>query len=189
MQANALETVTMAIKQRLITAIGETDKDKVYVGPLDDPDARGAALVLFLYRLVPNAELRNTEHRVPNPQDDASAIVYDTALPLDLYYVITAGNLSSGGELPSLGKLGRAMQALNDSPNITGSSVVGETVRLSLCSITSEEMSRVWALFPQANYRTSVVYMASPVWIDPAHKPEMAPAVVEELYKFGQASA
>ena len=37
----------------------------IYVGPLDDPDAQDAAAVLFLYRLVANADLRSAEHRVP----------------------------------------------------------------------------------------------------------------------------
>lgn len=188
MQANALETVTMAIKERLVAAIGE-DSDKVYVGPLDDSDAKGASLVLFLYRLVPNAELRNTGHSVPNSRPNDPATVYDTALPLDLYYVLTAGDSTSGGELPSLAKLGQAIQALNAQPNIVGSAVAGETVRLSLCSVSGEELSRIWQLFPQANYRTSVVYLASPVWIDPVEEPEQAPAVVQEPHKMGQRAA
>ena len=44
-------------------------------------------------------------------------------------------------------------------------------VRVSLDPVSTEEMSRIWTLFPTANYRTSVAYVASPVWIDPDQPP------------------
>ena len=44
----------------------------------------------------------------------------------------------------------------------------------------SDEISRVWNLFPTANYRTSVAYVASPVWIDPALPWSVAGPVVED---------
>ena len=37
-----------------------------------------------------------------------------------------------------------------------------ETVHVSLEPLTTEETSRIWALFPTANYRTSVAYLATP---------------------------
>ena len=40
-------------------------------------------------------------------------------------------------------------------------------MQVSLEPLSTEEMSRIWTLFPTANYRTSVAYIASPVWIDP----------------------
>jgi hypothetical protein len=55
--------------------------------------------------------------------------------------------------------------------------VDGETVRLTLDPISNEEMGRVWTLFPTENYRTSVIYIASPVWIDPAAALSAAPLV------------
>lgn len=53
---------------------------------------------------------------------------------------------------------------------------------MTLEPLTTEEASRIWALFPTANYRTSVVYLATPVWIDPL-LPEIvgAPVVVDVL--------
>jgi hypothetical protein len=49
-------------------------------------------------------------------------------------------------------------------------------------------MSRIWTLFPTANYRTSVVYLATPVWIDPAHIAATGAPVVEEPHTLGQAA-
>jgi hypothetical protein len=62
--------------------------------------------------------------------------------------------------------LGRAMQALQQVSVLTGPAVDGDQVRLTLEAVTTEELAHVWALFPNTNYRTSVVYVASPVRID-----------------------
>ena len=42
------------------------------------------------------------------------------------------------------------MQPLNDQPQLVGLGVGGETVRITLEPVASEEMSRVWTLFPNA---------------------------------------
>lgn len=181
MDANAIRSVSAALETILERAI----RGNVYVGPLDDPGASSASAVLFLYRVSVNADLRNSSHSVLGTT--GSTIVYDGSLPLDLHYLLTAGTLQTGGELEALGVLGVAMQALNDAPYLVGVPVQGETVRVSLDPITSEEMSRIWTLFPTVNYRTSVAYLASPVWIDPAVTHEPAGPVVHEQYRVGHA--
>jgi hypothetical protein len=173
MSAGAIHLVTKAIEARLLDALqlaypaGGAVTGKAYVGPLDDPSAAEAHLVLFLCRVTPSQSLRNAEHRVsaaPGKPDQ----VYQNALALDLHYMLTVGPRGQAGEAESLRLLGFALQALNDAPVLAGSAVAGETVRLSLDPLGLDEMSRVWALFPAFNYRTSVLYLASPVWIDPA---------------------
>jgi hypothetical protein len=77
------------------------------------------------------------------------------------------------------------MQALNDEPILVGLPVQNETVRVSLDSVSNEEMSRIWTLFPRADYCTSVVYLATPVWIDPDSARLPAPPVVHETYRIG----
>jgi hypothetical protein len=72
------------------------------------------------------------------------------------------------------------MRALQVEPELSGPSVAYETVRVSLEPLTTEEASRIWALFPTANYRTSVAYLATPVWIDPPTEAPTAPPVVED---------
>lgn len=191
MSADAIQQVSLAIQSRLRTALAAQGiPGDVYVGPLDDQDALGNSVVLFLYRLAVNASLRNTEHWVvaaANPADPP--LVYRDSLPLDLHYLVTAGSTLTGGELDSLRVLGHAIRALNEDPNLVGVSTGGEPIRLSFDPVTSEEMSRIWTLFPTANYRTSVTYIASPVWIDPARPPAVVAAVRRETYDAGPRAA
>ena len=187
MSGDAIKLVSKAFQAFLeATLASQGMNGGVYVGPLDDQDANGAAAVLFLYRVAINAELRNTPHRIPSPVEGAPPIVHQRALPLDLYFLLTGGNAQTGGEADlGLTVLGYAMQALDDSPLLVGLPVQGETVRLTVDPVSSEEMSRIWTLFPTANYRTSVVYLASPVWIDPVVPRTEGAPVIEEPHRFG----
>jgi hypothetical protein len=186
MSAESIRLIANAIKSRLDMALktaGEPNSALTFVGPLDDDDAKSASLVLFLYRIAPNPSLRNVEHtvsaQVTNPNDPPYQ-TFSSALALDLHFLLTAGPKDKAGELESLRVLGYAMQALNDSPTLVGSETGGETVRLSLDAVNTEEISRIWALFPTVNYRTSVLYLATPAWIYPATLFSAAPSVVEQ---------
>jgi hypothetical protein len=180
MSADAIFNVSQALRTRLESAVGT---GKVFVGPLDDPDAKNASLVLFLYRIEPNASLRNQEHRVISDNPPPEVIVYDNSLPLVLHYLITVGTGPSGGDQPDdleLKWLGLAIRVLNDEPVLADNIFGEEPVRVSLEPVSSEEMSRIWTLFPTANYRTSLAYLASPVWIDPKDEPIAAARVVQD---------
>jgi hypothetical protein len=184
MSADAIFNVTQALTVRLEAALAASAvPGTVFVGPLDDPDASGAALILFLYRMMPNATLRNREHRVVNVAPPPQIIVHHDSLPLDLYYLITVGTRAGQSEEPMLRALGYAIRELQTDPNLTGPGVDHETVHLSLEPLTTEEVSRVWALFPAANYRTSMAYVASPVWIDPAQPPAQPADVIEDEFR------
>lgn len=183
MSADAIFNVTLALKARLDAALDGAGA--VFVGPLDDPDAKGAALVLFLYRIAPNASLRNSEHRVISAVPPNELIVYDNSLPLDLHYLVTVGTLPGLAEDPLLQLLGRTLRALNDDAVLTGLKVGHEAVRVSLEPVSTEEMSRIWTLFPTANYRTSLAYIATPVWIDPFDPPVSAARVIEDRLDAG----
>jgi len=179
--ADAILQVTEALRKRLEAArTASTVPGTVFVGPLDDVDASGAALILFLYRIVPNASLRNREHRVPSPAPPPPVVVFQNALPLDLYFLVTVGKNPGASEETLLKVLGFAMQALQVDPVLSGAAVGHETVHVSLEPLTTEEASRIWALFPTANYRTSVAYLATPVWIDPPLPEAVAAPVVED---------
>lgn len=178
MKADAIRKVTVALKQRLDTAL---NGPKVFVGPLDDADSSGAPLILFPYRVVPNASLRNREHRVPSV-DASNVEIFRNSLPLDLHYLLTVGTTPDAPEDALLWSLGLALQTLQASPDLTGPAIDHETVRVTLEPLTTEEMSRIWALFPTANYRTSVTLLATPVWIDPvAVPPEAGPVTSASL--------
>ncbi len=185
MSQEAIFNVTQALSERLQEAVADIPNSTVFVGPLDDPDAKNAALILFLYRIMPNPSLRNREHRVLSSQPPHDLIVYENSLPLTLHYLITVGTLTATEGDPLLKLLGRVMQTLNEEPELTGMKVGHETVRVSLEPVTTEEMSRVWTLFPTANYRTSIAYLASPVWIDPKREPIVGGRVVEDRLDAG----
>jgi hypothetical protein len=191
-KADAILRVTESLRKRLEAALASSGMPgTVFVGPLDDAEASGAALVLFLYRIVPNASLRNREHRPPSSL--TPPIVYQNSLPLDLYYLITVGTTSEATEETPLRWLGYAIQAIQAAPDLTGSEVGQETVHVTLEPLSTEEASRIWALFPTANYRTSVAYLATPVWLDPPDMlPLGAPVVDDRLFggpKTGEAIA
>lgn len=177
MNYEALYKVSNALKERVqaaYAAAGGAGKG-VYVGPIDDAEAAGHKLILFLYRVAPNPSLRNTGHTVANPVPPPATITYRDALPLDLYYLLTLGDASGeAADLEQLKFLGSAIQVLQRDATLTGIGVEHEPVKVSLDPLGNDEMSRLWALFPTVNYRTSVAYLASPVWIDP--RPEDPPA-------------
>jgi hypothetical protein len=187
MDFNAINTVTAALKALLEAALDPTGTgvQHVFVGPLDDTAGDKLSLHLFLYRVAANADLRSTDHVVPPATPSQPPTTYRGSLPLDLYYLLTVSTKGSTDELGDLTMLGQAMQALNDAPFLSGASVKNETARISLDPVGSEEMSRVWSLFPTSDYRTSVVYLVSPVWIDPAAPQSVGPPVVEEPHRIG----
>jgi hypothetical protein len=182
MKGNAILRVTEAMRGRLQIALAASGvPGTVFVGPLDDADASGAALILFLYKIIPNSSLRNREHRVAS-SGTPPVQVFQNALPLDLFYLVTVGTKPGASEETPLQALGFVIQALQMEPELSGAAVEHETVRVTPEPLTTEEASRIWALFPTANYRTSIAYLASPVWIDPAQPaPVAAPVVGDEL--------
>lgn len=185
MKADGILRVTKALKKRLETALKAVNiNGPVFVGPLDQPEASAAVLVLFLYRIVPNASLRNREHWLASTNVSQPEI-FENALPLDLYFLITIGNAQNPQEQTPLYALGSAMQMIQAEPNLVGAEVGHETVRVTLEPLTTEEASRIWALFPTANYRTSVAYLATPVWIDPLAPARGAERVREDRLRTG----
>jgi hypothetical protein len=181
MSADAIFRVTQALRARLLQALAAAgDPGTVFVGPLDDPDAQGASLILFLYRVTPNASLRNREHRVPSDNPPPPVLVFNNSLPLDLHFLVTVGTRPGSSEEPLLRTLGFAMRSMNLEPELAGAAVGHEMVHVSLEPLTTEETSRIWALFPVANYRTSIAYLATPVWIDPPQPLPQAARVLDD---------
>ncbi len=181
MSGDAIKLVTVALQRRLEIALTRSQvPGTVFVGPLDDPDANTAALILFLYRVVPNASLRNSDHTVAT--SDSTPKIFRNALPLDLYFLVTVGTMPNSSEETLLTALGFVMQEMQANPSLTGADVDHQTVQVSLEPLTTDESSRIWNLFPTANYRTSIAYLATPVWIDPEQPAKSAePVVIDEL--------
>ena len=184
MSGDAIKLVTDALRKRLEIALTRsTIPGSVFVGPLDDADSSGAALILFLYRVIPNASLRNRDHVIVT--STPPPITFHNSLPLDLFYLITVGTIPGSSEETLLAALGFAMQELQVDPELTDPIINHQTVHVSLEPLSTEEISRIWALFPTANYRTSVAYLASPVWIDPERATLPAEPVVQDQLRAG----
>jgi hypothetical protein len=183
MKEDGILRVTEALRVRLQTALASSGvPGSVFVGPLDDADASGAALILFLYKVVPNPSLRNREHRVSTNGTPPVHVFYNS-VPLDLYFLVTVGTRPGASEETLLRALGAVIQLMQAQPDLVGAAVNHETVRVTLEPLTTEETSRIWALFPTANYRTSIAYLATPVWIDPPlPSAEASPVVEDQLH-------
>jgi hypothetical protein len=177
----AISLVTEAMRQRIEDLIYPKT---VFVGPLDADDAINHSINLFLYRLGINADLRSAPH-----------VTVEGGLPLDLYFLVTPRTQSERHHdvgvqtFEGLEALGLIIRSFNDRPDLTGGAVMRETVRLSIDPVPSEEMGRIWTLFPTANYRTSVIYIASPVWIDPALPAVTGGPVIAEPHRVGPFAA
>jgi hypothetical protein len=128
-------------------------------------------VALFLFHIEPNRELRNTERLTSPPLDappDGPLLPLD-ALPLDLRYLISVFRRADGGGIADpneLTTLGQVIQVLHGAPTLGGALLPGQEVRLTPEPYPMEEMSRVWGLFPQTSYRTSIVYLATPVFVE-----------------------
>jgi hypothetical protein len=177
----ALRDVTLALRLRLEQALGDGE---VFVGSPGDEGAKTTRLSLFLLRVVVNPDLRNAGRRLP-PADPASApAVRERALPLDVYYLLTAGPSETAVEPVGLEALGRAIQVLEAAPLMASPAIADQLVRLSLEPLSEDALSRIWALFPTTSYRTSVLYLATPVWIDPVATGPEAHRVTEDERRY-----
>jgi hypothetical protein len=155
-------------------------------------------LNLFLYRVTPNAAWRNMGLPQRNTNGD---VVSEHALALDLHYLLTAYGASDfHGEIllghgmqilhdtPVLSREAIRRSLAPPSPVVdTTSSLPAnlralftsgladqfELIRVSPESMSTEEISKLWAAF-QANYRPSAAYVASVVLIDSRRRPRAA---------------
>lgn len=170
MTADAIALVTAALQARLESAVGV---GKVFVGPPVAEDVADRKIALFLVHVVPDPAMRNHTVLVPRPGDADGPLVETDALALDLRYLLSVFRTTGAGpggaaDPDELLTLGAAVLALHERPVIDASQVPGQTVRITPEPCTVEDLSRIWGLLPQSSYRTSMVYLASPVLVTSA---------------------
>jgi hypothetical protein len=190
MTNTAISSVTTKLRLALQGALadeGVTSAD-VFLGPLDDPNATSAQLIVFPYKINASPALRNQEHCITRPGPPPKRIRYDNSIPLDVHVLLTVGrNLGTTEEL-GLRYLGIAMQHLG-GPTIAGQlQTADDLLSVNLETMTTDELARVWNLFPTVNFRTSVSYVVAPVWIDPVDDPIEARRVVNDTLRSGQSA-
>ncbi|MDB5678517.1 Pvc16 family protein [Sphingomonas bacterium] len=178
----AIDTVTNAIIDMFRESLGNQEgiPPGAYVISLASPDegAANADLVLFLYLVTPAPELRNAERIRPWPGPSDPPVLLDLAVPLELHFLLTVGQGAPAGAA-GLGRLADAVRAIEAASPMAVPAAFQEAVWLSLLPLSSDEMARIWGLFPNENCRSSIAFRASPVWIDP-RSPQIAAAPVTD---------
>ena len=177
----AIAAVTATLRSLLVRGVGIPE---VTARPLDNArrSATGNQLNLFLYQVLPDAALRNTDM----PRRTKPGETGHPPLPLMLYYLLTAYS-DDEDDTNSHRLLGQAMGVFHDHPLLGAAEIRNATspiaeladsdlheqverVRIALQPITFEDMSKLWTTF-QTHYRVSAAYQVSVVLIESARTP------------------
>ncbi len=168
MSETAIFSTTREFHARIAAVVGGLSQ--VHIGAPIKNEIGTAHVSLFMFHIDVNSSLRNElRHETPPPNAPAGAVARNVdALPLDLRFLITVfRDPDASVQTPNeLDRLGRIIQALHVQPTLSGPSMHGQMVRVSPEPYPMEELSRVWGLFGQDVYRSSMVYLATPVFID-----------------------
>jgi Pvc16 N-terminal domain len=142
----------------------------------------GKRINLYLYQVTENAALRNQDFVA-----GGGATAYGRPpLCLDLHYLVTAfggTETAPDADLQAQLVLGDAMRAFHEyavvtpalrqgdlpaNPPVLDPSLAGavENLRITLLPTGLEEVTKIWAALPQANFRRSVVYLVTVVQIE-----------------------
>jgi len=129
------------------------------------PIAQGISI--FLYRVYPN-----NCYRTPPGRLNENGNRLRCGLPLDLHMLLTAWATSASLQHALLGW---AMRVLEDNPilpagllnaRIPGVFRNDETVEITLCELTTEDLFRIWETVTENKYQISVPYVARYVTIE-----------------------
>ncbi|WP_010183093.1 Pvc16 family protein [Sphingomonas sp. PAMC 26605] len=187
MSAAAIFDTTLALKRRIEAGLapGET----VYVGQPVRAELGESSVALFLFSAEPNRDLRNTVRTaLPTGLGPQTApLGEERAIPLDLRYLVAAfrkTGAAPGADPEELLRLGEVIQALENDPMLTEAEAAGQLVRITLEPAPIDELNRIWAVFPEESYQTSLVYLASPVWVS-AGLPTVGPPVLSREQRTG----
>lgn len=184
MSRDALSQTTLALQQLVHGALGSVGQpdDQVFLGPPVPSQVGSRVVSLFLFHLQANGELRNVERFTPQaPGGGAADPTTQDALPLDVRYLISVFRPAGATEPSELLRLGQIIAGLQATPTLGGSLLPAQEVHLTPEAYSMEELSRIWGLFPNAAYTTSVVYLASPVYIDAREIVRGAPVEARRL--------
>jgi hypothetical protein len=186
-----IQAVTEAIRDLMTATLHEATNAapgtfSVYIGP-PDADQDQDELILFPMRVTPSAESRNAERVRPYPTAADPPRKVDPAVPLDVHYLVTAGSPRNSTARDGLRRLGYAIQAIEAASPIALPAFFQDAVWLSLEPLSIDELSRIWGLFPSFNCRTSFVFRASPIWIDPLRVDAAAAPVIAQGANVGTA--
>jgi len=173
------EAIAELLRRGINEAVGiEAGTFNVFLGPPDAKVEDDPELIVFPMRVTPSQNLRNAPRVRPFPTPDDPPREIEGAVPLDLHFLATAGSPQDDTTAGSLQRLGDAIRAIEAASPIAVPALCQDAVWLSLEPLTTDDLSRIWGMFPNFNARTCFIFRASPVWIDPLRPPEPGPPVI-----------
>ena len=183
----AVATVTAAIRSILRPAVTQdvTNADISLGRPQAFSNTPTPAVNIFLYHTQPHPNLRNED--LPTRRSDGS-VVTKPRIPVELDYLFTF--YGNGANLEPERLFAITVRTLNAIPQISRAEITDvqtaakahpavydfladtdlgdqvELVKLTQLPLTLDELSRLWALFPDIPYALSVAYRASVVVLE-----------------------
>jgi hypothetical protein len=133
----------------------------------DETDDAKLKVYLFLYQVVENIYLKNEE---PIRIDDAH--LRQPPLALDLFYLVIPCAKDPSIEQKSLAGIMQVFHdnatsnILNKNPNTNEYIETGEEIRIVFNPMSLDDLSKLWTIFHDLDYKLSVGYMVTPVRID-----------------------
>lgn len=173
-----------AILQRAFEEAGEASVPGAAVSSVR-PNAISSEFIgvnVFLFQVTPNAALRNED--LPTRRANGE-LMRRPQLAIDLHYLLSF--IGSDSTLDPQRVLGAATAGLHAHPELTPDDIEAiannappqsylrmhndlaqqvERVRFTLAPLNVEELSKLWAMFPQKHYELSVAVQASVVLLE-----------------------
>lgn len=178
----AIATVTLTLEQRLLALMESLDAAQVHAAHASparfQPQDRGANV--FLYQVTPNSAIALNDLPARGRTGDGP-FVNRPQVALDLHYLVTfldedqllaqrllGAFLTDIHARPYLSRTEIENAAKTDLVHLAASNLhlQADTVRLQHVPMGVEELSRLWAIFPQVAYRLSCTMTASLVVLE-----------------------
>ncbi len=176
----AVAAVTATLSEVLTAGVAEVTGAHVTIVRPDQAGAQLPSVNIFLYQVTPNAAWRNSD--LPTRRLDES-LIQRPRVALDLHYLLTFYGDETQFETQRL--LGAVVRTLHAHPVLTRAEVNAATtaqavlttsdlasdielVKFTPMTLSVEELSKLWTMFPQTHYTLSLGYTASVVLIEPA---------------------
>lgn len=178
----AIAAVTAALQDILqhaaITAIPGTDVTIRRPETLRTDGQEQAAVNLYLYQTTPDPSWSNADLPTRN---GSGTLLRRPQVALNLDYLISfhgselvmepqrlLGSITSALHAYPILEKGIILEAINSRNYLTPDTLFDqiELVKLSQLNLSLEELSKLWSVFYQIPYTLSVIYRASPVFVE-----------------------
>jgi hypothetical protein len=156
----------------------ESEDQIALVSPDDMDEGTPRKLSLFLYQIIENGHMKNSEMITVN----TAHLQYPPVI-LDLLFLVTC---STDDRKKDHLLLGKVMQVFHDNAVLKGSVLQGtlagsgEEFRLVFHTLPFEETINLWQSFREKSFKLSVCYRVTPVKIDSTRQREISR--VQERY-------